>query len=295
MFRKTLTALSPTLFTSLSQTRLTNFRIRLGGKPRAPEELHELGGARRRNHRRGRRARSATRRSAECDPARRSRPKRARPNRSPACLGKVPDRSPRIDAAQRRLAHVPERHAVLHRYHGRIGARKRRDLFQQRGPLMRLKREQQKIEGAERSQVVADRDPHGEGCPGRSRRSSRRGESPRRARRAPRLRPDCPPGQARRRGIRRSRRPRRPRSASLEIAKGDGQIRTAEWGFCRALPYHLATSPRGVMERVVGIEPTHRPWEGHRLPLHHTRVPGDPPASSILSPRPTTGTDASKR
>src|SRR5579863_664971 len=24
-------------------------------------------------------------------------------------------------------------------------------------------------------------------------------------------------------------------------------------------------------ERVVGIEPTHQPWEGRRLPLHHTR------------------------
>ena len=24
---------------------------------------------------------------------------------------------------------------------------------------------------------------------------------------------------------------------------GDGQIWTAEWGFCRPLPYHLATSP----------------------------------------------------
>ena len=25
------------------------------------------------------------------------------------------------------------------------------------------------------------------------------------------------------------------------------------------------------MERVVGIEPTHQPWQGRRLPLHHTR------------------------
>jgi hypothetical protein len=29
----------------------------------------------------------------------------------------------------------------------------------------------------------------------------------------------------------------------VEETLGDGQIRTAEWGFCRALPYHLATSP----------------------------------------------------
>src|SRR5262249_25417427 len=28
--------------------------------------------------------------------------------------------------------------------------------------------------------------------------------------------------------------------------------------------------------RVVGIEPTHQPWEGRRLPLHHTRVPQRP-------------------
>jgi hypothetical protein len=25
-------------------------------------------------------------------------------------------------------------------------------------------------------------------------------------------------------------------------------------------------------KRVVGIEPTHQPWEGRRLPLHHTRA-----------------------
>ena len=26
------------------------------------------------------------------------------------------------------------------------------------------------------------------------------------------------------------------------------------------------------MERVAGIEPAHRPWQGCRLPLHHTRA-----------------------
>jgi hypothetical protein len=31
-------------------------------------------------------------------------------------------------------------------------------------------------------------------------------------------------------------------------------------------------TPSQKLERVVGIEPTHRPWEGHRLPLHHTRA-----------------------
>ena len=29
--------------------------------------------------------------------------------------------------------------------------------------------------------------------------------------------------------------------------------------------------PARAVERVVGIEPTHQPWEGRRLPLHHTR------------------------
>src|SRR6185295_5905525 len=28
-------------------------------------------------------------------------------------------------------------------------------------------------------------------------------------------------------------------------ARGAGRIRTAEWRFCRPLPYHLATAPRG--------------------------------------------------
>jgi hypothetical protein len=31
-----------------------------------------------------------------------------------------------------------------------------------------------------------------------------------------------------------------------------------------------------VAERVVGIEPTRQPWEGRRLPLHHTREPRQP-------------------
>ena len=32
-------------------------------------------------------------------------------------------------------------------------------------------------------------------------------------------------------------------SFSSQSYGGDGQIWTAEWGFCRPLPYHLATSP----------------------------------------------------
>ena len=30
--------------------------------------------------------------------------------------------------------------------------------------------------------------------------------------------------------------------------------------------------PSSKLERVEGIEPSHRPWQGCRLPLHHTRV-----------------------
>jgi hypothetical protein len=29
-------------------------------------------------------------------------------------------------------------------------------------------------------------------------------------------------------------------------------------------------------ERVAGIGPAHQPWEGRRLPLHHTRMPARP-------------------
>ena len=28
------------------------------------------------------------------------------------------------------------------------------------------------------------------------------------------------------------------------------------------------------MERVSGIEPLHKPWQGFKLPLHHTRIGG---------------------
>ena len=35
------------------------------------------------------------------------------------------------------------------------------------------------------------------------------------------------------------------------------------------------------MERVKGIEPSSQPWEGHILPLNHTRTPSrEPPARS---------------
>jgi|HigsolmetaAR201D_1030396.scaffolds.fasta_scaffold02493_6 hypothetical protein len=31
---------------------------------------------------------------------------------------------------------------------------------------------------------------------------------------------------------------------ALDRDGGDDRIRTGEWGFCRPLPYHLATSPQ---------------------------------------------------
>ncbi len=41
----------------------------------------------------------------------------------------------------------------------------------------------------------------------------------------------------------------------LVDAGGDERIRTAEWGFCRPLPYHLATSPPlFLMERKTRFE-----------------------------------------
>ncbi len=44
-----------------------------------------------------------------------------------------------------------------------------------------------------------------------------------------------------------------------------------------ALPLgYVATTLSYRVERVVGIEPTHQPWEGRRLPLHHTREPQRP-------------------
>src|SRR5580692_4604115 len=142
---------------------LTDFLIRLGGKLRAFEKPYELGGAIRATA--SRVAEHVAQAAALPNAPRRHDLARNVHDRADhlRVWEKIPDHAPGIDAAQRRLAHVPERHAILHRYHGRIGARKGRDLFQQRGPLVRLKRKQQKIEGAERAQVVADRDRDGEG------------------------------------------------------------------------------------------------------------------------------------
>jgi hypothetical protein len=46
---------------------------------------------------------------------------------------------------------------------------------------------------------------------------------------------------------------RKRRDAYHVSSGGDERIRTAVYSFCRAVPYHLATSPVG--ERETGIEP----------------------------------------
>ncbi len=54
---------------------------------------------------------------------------------------------------------------------------------------------------------------------------------------------------------------------------GDGRIRTAEWGFCRPLPCHLATSPR--IQPWSGrwdLNPRPSPWQGDALPLSYSRI-----------------------
>ena len=34
----------------------------------------------------------------------------------------------------------------------------------------------------------------------------------------------------------------------------------------------MRTTPKGCMERVARIELANKPWQGFRLPLHHTRI-----------------------
>lgn len=56
---------------------------------------------------------------------------------------------------------------------------------------------------------------------------------------------------------------------------GDGRIRTAESGFCRPLPCHLATSPR-LNHNWSGrwdLNPRPSPWQGDALPLSYSRAP----------------------
>src|SRR5579859_2910128 len=59
--------------------------------------------------------------------------------------------------------------------------------------------------------------------------------------------------------------------AFVEEGGGDGRIRTAEWGFCRPLPCHLATSPSGWSGRW-DLNPRPSPWQGDALPLSYSRT-----------------------
>src|ERR1700739_1607698 len=46
-----------------------------------------------------------------------------------------------------------------------------------------------------------------------------------------------------------------PLLVPARVNGGGGENRTHEYGFCRPAPYHLATPPRGVLERETGFEP----------------------------------------
>src|ERR1700736_1198355 len=52
---------------------------------------------------------------------------------------------------------------------------------------------------------------------------------------------------------------------------GDAQNRTGVGAFAE-LCLTTWLRRRARLERVAGIEPAHQPWEGRRLPLHHTRA-----------------------
>src|ERR1700738_4285349 len=52
---------------------------------------------------------------------------------------------------------------------------------------------------------------------------------------------------------------------------GDAQNRTGGGAFAELCLTTWLRRPER-LERVAGIEPARRPWEGHRLPLHHTRA-----------------------
>ena len=65
------------------------------------------------------------------------------------------DPSLRIDAAQRRIPHVPKRKAVLQRHERRVAAGDRLELRKQRLPLVRLERANDDVERSERSQIFA--------------------------------------------------------------------------------------------------------------------------------------------
>src|ERR1700680_4708372 len=52
---------------------------------------------------------------------------------------------------------------------------------------------------------------------------------------------------------------------------GDAQNRTGGGAFAELCLTTWLRRPER-LERVAGIEPAHQPWEGRRLPLHHTRA-----------------------
>ena len=87
----------------------------------------------------------------------------------------------------------------------------------------------------------------------------------------------------------------------LGLARGAGRDRTAEWRFCRPLPYHLATAPEGegsslpalAFSRPIAAIPAARPAS----PRH---CPSSPPKSGSLpwpglSPRQTVRPSRSAR
>src|SRR5579862_1346043 len=147
-----------------------------------------------------------------------------------------------IDARERRLANVPERHSVLQRY-DRRGARHSLELRQQTWPLMRLEGEQQYVKGAETPQVVGGLDACRELAQVAA---NSQAVAPNRV--EMRATGEHRDGESRIGERRRQKTSDGARSDDRYArhagrTSGDGQIRTAEWGFCRALPYHLATSP----------------------------------------------------
>ena len=71
---------------------------------------------------------------------------------------------------------------------------------------------------------------------------------------------------------------------ATSLLRGDGRIRTGAWSFCRALPYHLATSPH--QQQVTGDK-----WRVTRPPSRFTlceRVMGFEPTTFSLARRRST-------
>jgi heme/copper-type cytochrome/quinol oxidase subunit 3 len=73
----------------------------------------------------------------------------------------------------------------------------------------------------------------------------------------------------------------------FELPMGLLQSPALPLGYVAVMLHQLGCARDASMERVVGIEPTHQPWEGRRLPLHHTRAPQRSSGSSTTAFRPT--------